>query len=61
MDRGQGDKTKVGLNIKTLGMKNKTAPPQRVGTTPFYFADHPPFRQGMYDDVTTGVQHRPDL
>lgn len=46
-------KTKVGLNIKILTMKNKTAPPQRTGVTPFYFADFPPFRQGMYDDVTT--------
>ena len=47
-----GSKVKVGLNIKALGMKNKTAPPQRVGVTPFYFADQPPFYKGQYDGVT---------
>ena len=46
------NKIKVGLIIKALGMKNKTAPPQRVGQTPFYFTDHFPFRKGDYDSVT---------
>ena len=46
------NKVKVGLNIKVLAMKNKTAPPMRIGTTPFYFADCPPFHQGDYDTVT---------
>ena len=45
-------KVKVGLVIKALGMKNKTAPPQRVGSTPFYFTDHKPFHKGDYDSVT---------
>ena len=46
------DKLKVGLNIKALVMKNKTAPPQRTGVTPFYFDDCPPFHQGEYDGVS---------
>ena len=33
-------------------MKNKTAPPMRVGVTPFYFTDHFPFRKGDYDVVS---------
>lgn len=46
------NKIKVGLIIKALGMKNKTAPPQRVGSTPFYFSDFFPFTKGDYDSVT---------
>lgn len=42
-------KNKVGLVIKALGMKNKTAPPMRVGITPFFFTDYGPFRKGDYD------------
>jgi recombination protein RecA len=45
-------KNKVGLDIKILGMKNKTSPPMRTGLTPFYFADHGPFRKGDYDVVS---------
>jgi recombination protein RecA len=45
-------KVKVGLNIKILAMKNKTAPPQRTGVTPFYFTDHGPWHAGDYDVVT---------
>lgn len=44
-------KNKVGLNIKVLAMKNKTAPPMRVGVTPFYFTNYGPFRKGDYDVV----------
>ena len=47
------NKNKVGLVIKTLLMKNKTAPPMRVGSTPFYFTDHYPFSKGDYDIVST--------
>lgn len=46
------DKVKVGLVIKARTMKNKTAPPERTGVTPFYFADCPPFYKGHYDVVT---------
>lgn len=46
------DKVKVGLNIKILAMKNKTAPPMRTGVTPFYFTDYRPWIKGDYDVVT---------
>jgi recombination protein RecA len=46
------DKNKVGLVIKGLAMKNKTAPPMRTGVTPFYFTDYGPYRKGDYDVVT---------
>jgi len=42
-------KNKVGLVIKALAMKNKTAPPMRVGVTPFYFTNYGPFQKGDYD------------
>lgn len=45
------DKTKVGLAIKARTIKNKTAPPQRVGVVDFYFDDCPPFHKGDYDTV----------
>ena len=45
-------KNKVGLVIKMLGMKNKTAPPMRVGVTPFYFTSFYPFNKGDYDVVS---------
>jgi recombination protein RecA len=45
-------KNKVGLIIKILAMKNKTAPPMRVGVAPFYFTDHGGYRKGYYDDVS---------
>ena len=45
------DKTKVGLAIKARTIKNKTAPPQRMGVVDFYFDDCSPFRKGEYDTV----------
>ena len=48
----KANKIKVGLVIKALAMKNKTAPPKRVGSTPFYFADYRRFHKGDYDSVT---------
>lgn len=42
-------KTKVGIEMKARTIKNKTAPPQRIGQVDFYFADKLPFRQGDYD------------
>lgn len=45
------DKTKVGLAIKARTIKNKTAPPQRMGVVDFYFDDAPPFHKGEYDTV----------
>lgn len=42
---------KVGLTIKARTMKNKTAPPQRVGLVDFYFDDSIPFHQGDYDTL----------
>jgi recombination protein RecA len=48
VDSGQ---TKVGLSIRAKTIKNKTAPPQRVGTVDFYFSDVFPFRKGEYDTV----------
>jgi recombination protein RecA len=44
-------KAKVGQTIKARTLKNKTAPPNRVAVTDFYFDDCPPFRQGQYDTV----------
>ena len=46
----RGD-TKVGLAIKARTVKNKTAPPQRVGQVDFYFSDASPFAKGDYDTV----------
>ena len=43
------NKVKVGLVIKAMTMKNKTAPPMRVGVTPFYFTDYSGFHKGDYD------------
>lgn len=55
------DKTKVGLAIKARTLKNKTAPPQRMGVVDFYFDDAPPFHKGEYDVVkevfTMAVAH----
>jgi recombination protein RecA len=45
----EADKVKVGLAIKARTLKNKTAPPQRVGVVDFYFSDHLPFHKGDYD------------
>ncbi|TKK84667.1 hypothetical protein FDA94_29065 [Herbidospora galbida] len=47
---GKG-KTRVGQVIKVKTVKNKSAPPQRVATTDYYFADAPylGFQQGDYD------------
>lgn len=45
------DKTKVGLAIKARTIKNKTAPPQRMGVVDFYFDDAAPFHKGEYDSV----------
>jgi recombination protein RecA len=45
------DKKKVGLAIKARTIKNKTAPPQRVGVVDFYFDDNSPFHKGDYDTV----------
>jgi recombination protein RecA len=46
------EKVKVGLNIKILTMKNKTAPPMRTGVTPFYFTECAPWVKGDYDIVS---------
>ena len=45
------DKIRVGLTIKGRTIKNKTAPPQRVGMADFYFSDVPGtgLRAGEYD------------
>jgi recombination protein RecA len=45
------DKSKVGLAIKARTLKNKTAPPQRMGVVDFYFDDCLPFHKGEYDSV----------
>lgn len=45
------DKQKVGLAIKARTLKNKTAPPQRMGVVDFYFEDSAPFRKGEYDST----------
>jgi len=45
------DKKKVGLAIKARTIKNKTAPPQRVGVVDFYFDDDAPFKTGDYDTM----------
>jgi recombination protein RecA len=45
------DKKKVGLAIKARTLKNKTAPPQRMGVVDFYFDDRLPFHKGDYDTV----------
>lgn len=47
---GKG-KARVGQVIKVKTIKNKSAPPQRVGSIDFYFADAPylGFSQGDYD------------
>lgn len=49
---GKG-KVRVGQVIKVKTIKNKSAPPQRVGSIDFYFADAPylGFRRGEYDLV----------
>jgi recombination protein RecA len=47
----ENDKKKVGLAIKARTIKNKTAPPQRMGVVDFYFDDNLPFRKGDYDLV----------
>ena len=45
------DTVKVGQVIKGVAIKNKTAPPQRVASVPFYFADHGHHSKGSYDTV----------
>jgi recombination protein RecA len=47
----ENNKTKVGLAIKARTIKNKTAPPQRMGVVDFYFDDCSPFHKGEYDSV----------
>lgn len=47
----ENDKKKVGLAIKARTLKNKTAPPQRMGVVDFYFDDNLPFHKGDYDSV----------
>jgi recombination protein RecA len=47
----ENDKKKVGLAIKARTLKNKTAPPQRMGVVDFYFDDCSPFHKGEYDSV----------
>ena len=47
----ENDKKKVGLAIKARTLKNKTAPPQRMGVVDFYFDDNRPFHKGEYDSV----------
>jgi recombination protein RecA len=47
----ENDKKKVGLAIKARTLKNKTAPPQRMGVVDFYFDDCSPFHKGEYDTV----------
>lgn len=42
---------RVGQVIKVRCVKNKSAPPQRVATIDFYFADCAPFSAGDYDTV----------
>lgn len=44
-------KNRVGISIKAKTMKNKTAPPQRVGVVDFYFSDTDGFSAGDYDSV----------
>lgn len=44
-------KRRVGQTIKVRTTKNKSAPPQRVATVDFYFADMPPFRAGDFDRI----------
>lgn len=48
-------KDKVGQVMKATTMKNKTAPPQRVGEVDFYFDDHKEHEAGSYD--TTKQTH----
>lgn len=45
------DRQKVGLAIKARTLKNKTAPPQRMGVVDFYFEDSAPFHKGEYDST----------
>lgn len=45
------DKEKVGLAIKARTIKNKTAPPQRMGVVDFYFENAAPFSKGDYDST----------
>ena len=42
-------KVKVGQTIKAQAIKNKTAPPRRIGQVDFYFDDCKPFSKGDYD------------
>ena len=44
-------KRKVGQVIKARTIKNKTAPPQRTATVPFYFDDHKDHTKGDYDTI----------
>ena len=44
-------KRKVGQVIKARTIKNKTAPPQRTATVPFYFDDHKEHAKGDYDTI----------
>lgn len=49
LERG---KEKVGQVIKAQTLKNKTAPPRRIGQVDFYFSDGAaPFKKGDYDRV----------
>jgi recombination protein RecA len=45
------NKVKVGQTMKIRTMKNKTAPPNRVAVTDFYFDNCAPFKAGDYDIV----------
>ena len=50
LEDGSGkQKVKVGQTIKAQTIKNKTAPPRRIGQVDFYFADAKPFSAGDYD------------
>jgi len=46
---------KVGITMKARTLKNKTAPPQRIGAVDFYFTDSPPFYKGDYDTFKEAV------
>jgi len=45
------DSVKVGQIIKATTIKNKTAPPQRVATVPYYFDDYGHHAKGSYDTL----------
>jgi recombination protein RecA len=45
------NRTKVGQVLKFQALKNKTAPPQRVGNVDYYFDAHKQFAAGSYDNT----------